>query len=289
MKVSVIVPVYNDIRLDACLRSLVTQARKLGGAGAELIVVDNGSDTDIAGICKRFVHVIYVRESKAGSYAARNAGLRAARGEIYAFTDADCIPDSEWLQTGLHSFDDPDVQVLAGPIRTFPRPAARPNLVESFELSIRFPVRRYVEERLFGPTANLWMRSTVIREAGPFDERLRSGGDVEWCKRAHGHGFPTRYCERLIVRHPADDNLRAVTRRARRHVGGHFMLARREKRVAELVRKRLWPRWTVGVILSNGHVGLTQKSRALLVELFWLYWVRLVELGRLFAGGEPLR
>ncbi|MEE9570422.1 MAG: glycosyltransferase, partial [Gammaproteobacteria bacterium] len=54
MRASVIVPVYNDARLDACLGSLAPQVRSLGADDAEIIVVDNGSRDDILETCDRF-------------------------------------------------------------------------------------------------------------------------------------------------------------------------------------------------------------------------------------------
>ncbi|MEE9132904.1 MAG: glycosyltransferase [Gemmatimonadota bacterium] len=289
MRASVIIPVYNDARLDACLGSLAPQVRALGAGDAEIIVVDNGSRDDILETCNRFADdVVLVREPKEGSYAARNTGLHMARGAVYAFTDADCLPNPDWLRRGLLAFEDGGVQVLTGPVRFFARHPGRPNLVETYQICTGFPVQRYVDEKRFGPTANLWIRASVVQEIGAFDERLRSGGDVEWCKRALRSGYATRYCKKLIVHHPARDNLRAVALQSRRVLGGHFMLALEERRLAELVRRKFWPTWTIRSIFASRHIGRAQKGRALLVEL-WLYFVRLVELGRLLLGGKPLR
>ena len=71
--VSVIVPVYNDAaRLAACLDALAGQE---GGAGCpfEVIVADNGSTDDVAGVVRRYPFAQVVREPRPGSYAARNA------------------------------------------------------------------------------------------------------------------------------------------------------------------------------------------------------------------------
>ena len=81
MKASVIVPVYNDPRIEACIVSLLAQdyPKELH----EIIVVDNNSDGSIREVIQRF-KVKYLREEKRGSYAARNKGLEIASGEVAA-------------------------------------------------------------------------------------------------------------------------------------------------------------------------------------------------------------
>jgi glycosyltransferase involved in cell wall biosynthesis len=289
MRVSVIIPVYDDVRLEACLGSIVPQARSCYRDDVEIIVIDNGSQPEVAKICDRFAKsVVYLREPRKGSYAARNAGLLIARGDLYAFTDADCVPGPDWLHTGRRAFENGDAQVLTGPVELFVREPDRPNLVELNEICTAFQVRRYVDEKYFGPTANLWTRASVVKKVGPFDDQLWSSGDVEWCRRALGSGYPTRYCEDLIVRHPTRGHLRAVTLKSRRLTGGHLVLALREKRLPELMRRRLWPHHTVRSIISSTQFSRAQRGRALVVEL-WLYFVRLAEIGRLLLGGKPLR
>jgi glycosyltransferase involved in cell wall biosynthesis len=289
MRVSVIIPVYDDVRLEDCLGSIVPQARSYPRDDVEIIVIDNGSRDEVAKICDRFAEsVIYLREPRRGSYAARNAGLRIARGDLYAFTDADCLPGPDWLHIGCRAFEDGDAPVLTGPVQLFVREPDSPNLVELNEICTAFQVRRYVDEKCFGPTANLWTRASVVHKVGPFDDRLWSSGDVEWCWRALGSGYPTRYCEDLIVRHPARGHLRELTLKSRRLTGGHLMLALRENRLPKLMRRRLWPRDRVRSIISSTQLSRAQRGRALVVEL-WIYFVRLAELGRLLLGGKPLR
>lgn len=286
MRVSVVIPVHDDVRLEACLASLVPQARADADAEVEIVVIDNGVRDEVACICERFAPgVVYLREAEEGSYVARNAGLRIAQGDLYAFTDADCIPGPEWLQTGRRAFEDPDAQILTGPVELFIRYPGRPNGVEVNQICTAFQVRRYVKEEGFGPTANLWTRASVVADVGPFDERLRSSGDVEWCRRAYGSGYAIRYCGDLIVGHPARAGLRELTRNARRLAGGHFVLASRERRLGRLLRSRLWPRRRVRSITSRDQFSRAQRGRALVIEL-WLYLVRLAEMGRLLLGGR---
>lgn len=85
--ISVIVPVYNTERyLEEALRSLLAQTLR----PAEIIVIDDGSTDRTPEIAQAFGDLIrYARQENAGTPAARNHGLRLARGEMIAFLDAD--------------------------------------------------------------------------------------------------------------------------------------------------------------------------------------------------------
>lgn len=85
--ISAIVPVYNTERyLEEALRSLLAQTLR----PAEIIVIDDGSTDRTPEIARAFGDLIrYARQENAGSSAARNHGLRLARGEMIAFLDAD--------------------------------------------------------------------------------------------------------------------------------------------------------------------------------------------------------
>src|SRR5262245_61424835 len=92
--VSVIIPVFGDVEpLATCLDHLEHQT--YSRACFEVIVADNGCPDLARAVRGRDVRV--VREPKPGSYAARNAGLAIAAGEIIAFTDADCLPSADWI------------------------------------------------------------------------------------------------------------------------------------------------------------------------------------------------
>ena len=95
-RVSVIVPVYNAEKyVKKCVKSILSQI----GDDGELILVDDGSTDGTKGILeelgKRDGRLLLLSQKNAGPSAARNRGLKAARGEWIAFADAD-----DWLEAG---------------------------------------------------------------------------------------------------------------------------------------------------------------------------------------------
>lgn len=92
--VSVVIPAYNAERFIAdALASVQAQSCQ----PLEIIVVDDGSTDRTAQLVRGFAGVCYLRQDNAGPSRARNAGIRAARGEYIAFLDADDL----WLEEKL--------------------------------------------------------------------------------------------------------------------------------------------------------------------------------------------
>jgi glycosyltransferase involved in cell wall biosynthesis len=91
IKVSAIIPVFNG---SATLRQAIDSVLDQGSCSLELIVVDDGSTDSTPAIIESYgAQVQQIRQSNAGPAAARNAGVRSARGEYLAFLDA----DDQWL------------------------------------------------------------------------------------------------------------------------------------------------------------------------------------------------
>jgi glycosyltransferase involved in cell wall biosynthesis len=91
IKVSAIIPVFNG---SATLREAIDSVLDQGSHGLELIVVDDGSTDSTPAIIDSYGgRIRQMRQSNAGPAAARNAGVRNARGEYLAFLDA----DDRWL------------------------------------------------------------------------------------------------------------------------------------------------------------------------------------------------
>lgn len=217
---SVIIPVYNDwARLRFCLEALQPQVT---GVGAwEVLIVDNGSDDDGAPVLSEFPWVRLLRNEKPGSYAARNSGIRHARGDILAFTDADCLPGPEWLRKGTEYLDSHEgVSLAAGRVEVFAANPRKPRMAEVYEILNAFPQEQYAHEHGFAATANLFVRKEVVTAVGPFLEDVMSGGDKEFGQRAARAGFTIGYAPEAVVRHPARPTIRLLSRKNKRTLAG---------------------------------------------------------------------
>lgn len=225
-RVSVVIPVFNDLdRLKTCLDALALQTWPQDQL--EVLVVDNGSQQDIAPALAAYESVRLLRETQPGSYAARNRALREITSNVVAFTDSDCVPDPHWLENGVRQVQrhGPRV-VVGGRVALFARDAQRPTVAEDFELALGFSQKAYVEQKHYSVTANLFTTPHVFAEVGPFNASLSSGGDKEWGIRAHEAGVSLRYAQDALVRHPARRTMAELFSKRARLVGGHLGIAR---------------------------------------------------------------
>jgi cellulose synthase/poly-beta-1,6-N-acetylglucosamine synthase-like glycosyltransferase len=231
MKVSVIVPVYNDPRIESCIASLLEQdfPREL----YELIVVDNGSNGSIKEIIHNFP-VRYEQEEVRGSYFARNRGLKVARGEIAAFIDADCVADARWLSTLVSCFDDASVGGVGGKIlkltaETWVQRAAE-DLAEQQLTPQSFPFLPYP----YIVTANAAYRISVLRELEGFDTQFQSGGDVDMAQRVQGRGYRIITLPEAIVFHAPRSTFREYYKQFFGYAVGHTLLFKKYRKAMKM-------------------------------------------------------
>src|SRR5713101_6051609 len=115
--VSIIVCSYNGGKtLATCLDSL----GKLNYPEYEVILVDDGSTDDTAYIAARFPRVRYIHQSNHGLSHARNTGAAAAKGEVFAYTDSDCMADVDWLYYLIGTLVSDEYAGVGGPNVTPP-------------------------------------------------------------------------------------------------------------------------------------------------------------------------
>lgn len=117
-RVSVVVPTRN--RADLLSRCLSAVAESGEHCAVELIVVDDGSavPVDAQSLPSR-IDTTLLRLEGVGPAAARNEGLRVARGDIVLFTDDDTVPFAAWIPAAIGYLDGhPDAVGVTGPIRS---------------------------------------------------------------------------------------------------------------------------------------------------------------------------
>ena len=103
--------------------------------------------------------VIEVAERGAGP--ARNAGVRASRGEAIAFIDSDCRPDQRWLEEGLAELRLADF--TGGRIDVLVDDPRRMTAAEAFESVFAFQNERCVKKLNFTVTASMFVWRSVVR------------------------------------------------------------------------------------------------------------------------------
>lgn len=224
--VSIIIPVFNHAeQLKTCLKALANQTYPKHFY--ELVVVDNGSDKDedIARIVTQFSQVIATYESTPGSYAARNKGIFLAKGEVIAFTDADCIPSANWIENGVQNLlQTPNCGLVIGKIEIFFKNPNQITPVELYESITAFPQKELLEKYKGGATANVFTFRSVIEQVGLFNARMKSNGDLEWGQRVYAAGYKQIYADDTCVAHPARSSFAELYKRTVRLAGGIYDL-----------------------------------------------------------------
>lgn len=198
-RVSAIVPVRDGERhVGRCLAALLAQTWPR--ERLEILVVDDASRDATRERVRDLPVRLLAQPRPRGPYAARNAGIRAAAGEILAFTDSDCVPAGDWVERGAAALAREAADLAAGQVRFVLSPRA--GAAEVLDAITNLDQERSVAERGVAKTGNLFATRRVLEAIGPFAER-RSGCDVEWTARASGAGFALVYAPDAIVEKPA--------------------------------------------------------------------------------------
>ncbi|MBK8846025.1 MAG: glycosyltransferase [Bacteroidetes bacterium] len=118
--ISIIVPVYNTAKyLEECLNSLINQTF----SDIEIICVNDGSPDGSAEILKSYQgrdkRIIVVDQKNAGLSAARNTGMRLAKGKYIGFVDSDDWIDNNFYEKLMQSAVEHDAEIAMGNVIWF--------------------------------------------------------------------------------------------------------------------------------------------------------------------------
>ena len=197
-KVSVIVCAYNGERtVDSCLASLET----LNYPNYEVIVVNDGSNDRTKEISERYKYVRLINQANQGLSAARNVGLRAATGDIIAYTDCDCMVDPDWLMHLVARFLTSDFGAVGGPNLPPPDNSMVANCVA---VSPGAPAHVLLDDEIAEhiPGCNMAFRREALEAIDGFDPLFRAAGDdVDVCWRLQNKGYKIGFSAAAVVWH----------------------------------------------------------------------------------------
>ncbi|MEZ0491257.1 glycosyltransferase [Kineococcus sp. TBRC 1896] len=217
--VTVVVPVHGDRGELAKTAKALAALDYLGSV--DVVVVDNGDNEGLERSLAVLERVQVIRESTPGSYAARNAALAAASGEVLAFTDGDCLPRPDWLTEGVRQLlacEGP--AFVGGAIELFPAVAGRASFAELWDCVNGLRQDHYVGDQGWAATANMMTLRSTFDRVGPFSAFLQSGGDREWGERATRTGVQAVFGATAVVDHPARPTMAELHKKVRRVTRG---------------------------------------------------------------------
>lgn len=217
--ISIIVPTYHDWdRLSLCIHALDEQTYPKNNF--EVIIVNNDPADHVPAGYYLPANFTIASEGKPGSYAARNKGISLAKGEIYGFTDSDCVPHPGWVGNAAKVFETGDVDRIAGNIEFIFKDDENKTWVELYESIYEFNQKKAVKDHKASVTANLFARKEVFEKVGLFDLSKMSGDDFGWNRRANAHKFNIVYADQVTISHPARSTFEEFRRKKRREFGG---------------------------------------------------------------------
>ena len=168
---SVVIPSYErPEHLNALIACLQAQLER----DFEVIIIDQSSKP-WGGAKQEFgFSLTYHHSPVKGAVRARNTGAMLAQGEVLAFIDDDCLPNTDWLLNARAYFENPQVVGVEGLIAS-----------DHFNDPNWRPVSNIGSEGIGFMTANLMVRSAVFQYLGGFDLRFdrphfREDTDFGW-------------------------------------------------------------------------------------------------------------
>ena len=204
MKISVVIPVYNEEkRIDETLKALYNSSEQ----AYEIIVADGRStDNTLSLIKNKYPKVICLDNAFRKASAGRNLGIKAATGDIIAFTDGDCLVDENWIKNIRKAFENEDIDGIGGKVLN----AKAGNKYEEYwgnlawNLIMSFPDQPYyVSEKKLNDafvTANCAYKKSLLQEMGGFDDFFGNNAeDIDLCWRALDKNAKLKYVPDVVI------------------------------------------------------------------------------------------
>ena len=203
-RVSIVIPAYNVAPyIEETLATVFAQTFN----DFEVIVVNDGSpDTEeFEGAIQPYLdRVVYLKQGNRGASAARNTGVRAARGELIAFLDADDLWSPGYLEQQLKFMGEFECDLACADAMIFGISADADrsymdSLMESAPPQGRVSFLELVNADRSLITSGVVVRRKLVLEVGLFDEALRNAQDFDLWLRLARHGARLAYQRKVLL------------------------------------------------------------------------------------------
>jgi len=224
IRVSVVVPTHNrKSDLQICLEALFGQTYPADQF--EILVADDGSSDGTEQLVEQFQlrtgpPIRWLGQSRKGPSAARNRGIRDAKGEWVAMTDDDCQPEPDWLKSLCDAMEaHPEWAGCGGQIVR--RNDSRISRFIDDTGAMNHPV--FDGEALYLVTANAIYRKAVLDEVGGFEESIDwpGGEDPDLSYRIRQRGYHLGVEPRSVIQHKHRDTFVGLYRMFKNHGRGN--------------------------------------------------------------------
>lgn len=213
--VTVIIPAKDRAEeLRGCLQSVFAQ--EYPAEMIEVIVIDDGSRDETAGVARSFPCKLFSLEKSRGQSFCRNLGAGEGKGEILAFLDSDCIAARSWLRDLVPLFQWARVGAVGGRVDGYFEESGLDryeNAFSSLTMGKHMIFGANDDSLAYVPTCNLLTRKALYTEIGGIRESMRVGEDVDFCWRMRARGHALLYVPYGAVRHKHRNRLRAMLKR----------------------------------------------------------------------------
>lgn len=248
IEVSIIIPTFNDLdKLQRALHSI--EELDFPAEKFEVIVVDDGSVDEtgeyVKGVASRTkINLRYVYQENRGPAAARNNGIRVARGEYLLIIDADCFVDRNILNRYLTHFPDETVGGVGGNVL----PDEKNLITDYLDYIGVWRPENGAGGISYLVTANAFFSKAAVIKAGFFDEAFRhpGGEEPELCYRMLKKGYRFKYDQNAVVIHSHRTTIKSMIRMFYFHGKGNRIFSTK------------WPelsRWTISfwIVIMGVH------------------------------------
>lgn len=229
--VSVVIPVKNAQRfIPQCLNSL----NKLNYPKDryEIIIVDSSSTDKTRELASSLGARVVIADGESVC-SGRNSGFKAAKGEIIAFSDADCVMDRDWLFNAVKYFKDETIGCVGGPSLT-PEDETDFGKACGFIFSHRIFTGgstyglnlKEVKIVKHNPGCNAIYQRAALEKVMPVDECFIEGEDVIMNKRIADLGYKFLYTPDTRLWHYRSSTIKRFWRQNFRYAIGRLLMGR---------------------------------------------------------------